>query len=91
MTELSDELKNQIEEAFNYRGHVTVTLTEGKDSAVEGFLFNRQWDQGFIEIIPKNTDEKRKIAFTEISSIELTGKNHAEAHSDFMKRTGGKT
>ena len=88
---MTDELKSQIEKAFNYRGHVTVRLSEGEASAVEGFLFNRQWDRGYIEIIPKNTEERRKIAFEEIRSIELTGKDHAEKYPDFMDRTGGKT
>lgn len=86
---MTDELKSQIEKAFTYRGRVTVKLTEG--NPVEGFLFNRQWDSCYIEIIPKNTDEKRKITFAEILSIELTGKDHAEPYSDFMKRTGGKS
>ena len=89
MSELTDELKNQIEKAFNYRGHVTVTLSFG--DPVEGFLFNRQWDRRFIELIPKNTEERRKIAFEDIRRVELTGKDHAETHADFMKRTGGQT
>jgi len=92
---ISDELKNQIEEGFSYRGHVTITLEDG--NTLEGFLFNRIYktekvpDGDYIEVFPKDTDEQKRLSMESIKSIELTGKNAAESYNDFMKRTGGRS
>lgn len=79
------ELKQQIEAAFDYRGHVTVTLKD--NTAVEGFLFNRQFSdpkrqtEGFVEMIIRNKDESRRIAIADIQSIALTGEDCAAGNS----------
>ncbi|PCI40644.1 MAG: hypothetical protein COB53_00530 [Elusimicrobia bacterium] len=92
---ISDELKGQIEEAFSYRGHVTVTFTDGK--MLEGFLFNRIYksekipDGDYIEMYPKDSEEQKRFSFDSLKSIELTGKDAAESYGDFIKRTGGRS
>jgi len=89
---ITAELKAQIEAAFDYRGHVTVTLKDG--ATVEGFLFNRVYadaklkDGDFIEVILKNKDEKRRVAMTDIASVKLTGEDTAagKSYEDYQKK-----
>ena len=38
--DVSKSVAEQIETAYDYRGHVTLTLNDG--TVVEGFLFNRE-------------------------------------------------
>lgn len=90
-----DKLRNEIEAAYDYRGHVMVRLKNG--SSVEGFVFNRQYDapnsaeQYYIDLFLKNSDEKRRLPISELASIDLSGKDFAETYDQFLKRTGGKT
>ena len=44
---LSNEVAKQIDEAFDFRGHVTVSFTDGK--TMEGYLFNRDQQGGKVE------------------------------------------
>jgi len=89
------ELLEQIEKAYDYRGHVTIRLKEG--DPVEGFVYNRVLksekipDGDYLDLYRKNSEEKVRFHFDQIESIELSGKNHAESYTDFMKRTGGKS
>lgn len=86
------ELKKQVEAAFSYRGHVTVTLKDGV--RVEGYLYNRVFDNpkmpedNFIELIVKDSDARRRIPLAGIASVALTGKNHAETFAQYSERTG---
>lgn len=76
---LSKEVAAQIDEAFDFRGHVTVTFTDGK--TVEGFLFNRELQpfkgEAYIEVIPKDSDERRRFPAESVESVALTGKDFA--------------
>ncbi len=92
---ISDELKEQIEVAFNYRGHVTVSFQDG--NTVVGYLCNRIYasekiaDGDYVELFPKDSDEKKRFPMDSLKSIELSGKNASESYNDFMKRTGGRS
>jgi hypothetical protein len=74
---IPDTLRAQIDEAYDFRGHVTVKLKDG--SAVEGFLYNREFENPrmaedcFVEIIPKNTEERRRLKIADIAGVTLTG------------------
>ncbi len=76
---LSNEVSKQIDEAFDFRGHVTVTFTDGK--TLEGYLFNRELapmkGEGYIEIIPKNSEERLRFPAASVKSVTLTGKDFA--------------
>lgn len=80
-----DDLSRQLEAAFDYRGHVTVTLKDG--STVEGFLFNRQLaspllkEPPFVELYLKGSAEHRKLAISELKSIALSGEDFAAGKS----------
>lgn len=92
---ISDELKKQIDAAFDFRGHVTLTFEDGK--TLDGFLYNRIYktekvpDGDYVEVFAKDSDESQRFPMASIRSISLSGKNFAETYDDFLKRTGGKT
>ncbi|MDE2291451.1 MAG: hypothetical protein KGL53_05155 [Elusimicrobia bacterium] len=88
----SDALSKQIEAAYDYRGHVTISLKAG--GTLEGFVYNRilksprMPDGGYLDVMVKDSDEKRRLRFDEIASIALSGKDFAETFEDGLKRTG---
>lgn len=83
---VSDQLRTDIEKAFDYRGHVTLTLQDG--SAVEGYLYNRDLAAGFVEIMVKNSDERRRLEITQLRGVALTGEDCAAGKSfeDYQKK-----
>lgn len=89
-----DELHKQIEAAYDFRGHVTVVLKGGQ--TVEGFVFNRVKktarfpDGDYLDIMVKDSDEKRRLRFADVASIALTGKNHAESFAEYQARAAAK-
>ena len=76
---VSKEVAEQIEIAYDYRGHVTLTLNDGK--IVEGFLFNREVTplkgEPYVEILLKDSDERLRFASKDVKSVTLTGKDFA--------------
>jgi len=88
------ELLKQIEAAYDHRGHVTIILADGK--TVEGFVYNRilktprMPDGGYLDVMVKDAEEKRRLRFDEIASIALTGKNHAESFAETQARLAAK-
>ncbi|MBI5247661.1 MAG: hypothetical protein HY923_10805 [Elusimicrobia bacterium] len=79
MSAVSKEVAAQIDEAFDFRGHVTVTFTDGK--TIEGFLFNRELapvkGEAYIEIIPKDKDDRLTFPAATVKSVAITGKDFA--------------
>ena len=79
MSTISKEVATQIDEAFDFRGHVTVTFIDGK--TVVGYLFNRELTpmngEAYIEIIPKDTDERLRFPATSVKAVAITGKDFA--------------
>ncbi len=77
---LSDSIAKQINDAFDYRCHVTVSFTDGV--TLEGYLFNRELEpmngEAYIEIIPKDSDERRRFPATSVKAIAITGKDFAQ-------------
>ena len=75
------DLKQQIEQAFNYRGDVTISLADG--SSLVGFLSNRDFaphaklkKEPFVEVfLPEGG--RRELLISELSSVELSGVDHA--------------
>ena len=76
---LSNEVAAQINEAFDFRGHVTVSFTDGK--TLEGYLFNRELTpmngEAYIEMIPKDTDQRLRFPAASVKSVAITGKDFA--------------
>jgi hypothetical protein len=69
-----------IDKAFDYRGDVTITLTNGQ---VEGYIFNREPKAvpPRIQVFIKGSDEPRIIPYADITAIAFTGKDTADGKS----------
>lgn len=81
MEKPANELERQIEEAFNYRGDVTLTFKDGRD--VVGFVFNRELAPvasiacaPFVEVARKGVSDERFL-IADLASVVLSGKDHA--------------
>jgi hypothetical protein len=80
-----NDLERQIEAAFDYRGHVTMTLKNGE--RVVGYVYNRQFahpklqEAPFLEVFLAGSGKSHKIAIEAIHVVELTGKDHAASDS----------
>lgn len=75
------ELQTQIEAAFDFRGHVTLTLSDG--SSVEGYLYNRVLTgaEPYVELFLKNSDERRRLPVAQLAAVALTGEDCAAGKS----------
>ena len=80
--ETPQDLQAAVEQAFDYRGDVTIELKDGQ--SIEGYVFNRTTagtSDAYLEYYPKNADEQRRVPLTEIQSIALTGADPAAGRS----------
>jgi hypothetical protein len=82
---LSDqtEIRAAVEQAFDYRGDVTLTLMDGR--VLEGYIFDRRVGQGWadcsLRLIPKDSDQKLSIAYGELAGLAFTGRDTAAGKS----------
>jgi len=78
-----EELRMALEKAFDYRGDVTVTLKD--NSKIEGYLFDRttgpSLSTSFVRILPKDSHQKVKIAYSDIAALAFTGRDTAAGKS----------
>jgi len=89
-------LNEQIETAFDFRGHVTIKLKNGQ--TVEGYLFNRQFtdpklkEDNYIEVMLKGSADKVKYSISEVLAVEKTGEDFAAGNSyeDYLKKKADK-
>lgn len=85
-------LEQKIEEAFHYRGNVTLTLKSGE--IVEGFLFNREFKNPrlekdcFVEIFPVGREPQRMIDLSEVVTCDITGEDCAagKSYEEWLKK-----
>lgn len=84
------EVLAALEEAFDYRGDVTVTLKDGK--VVEGYVFDRRkgqrLDDSIVRILPQGSDERVTIKYSEIEGLTFSGKDaaHGKTWENWVKR-----
>jgi hypothetical protein len=78
-----EEIRTALEKAFDYRGDVTITLKSG--SKIEGYIFDRRSTpsiyQSTVRIVPKGTNEKLVVPYTEIAALAFTGRDAAAGKS----------
>jgi hypothetical protein len=78
-----EELRIALEKAFDYRGDVTLTLKD--NSKIEGYLFDRMTGSSltasFVRVLPKDSNQKLKIAYAEIAALAFTGRDTAAGKS----------
>jgi hypothetical protein len=77
------ELFHVLDQAFDYRGDITVTLRDGK--AIEGYVFDRRKGQGLddsvIRMVPNGQDERVEVLYEDIVRLEFSDKDPAAGKS----------
>jgi hypothetical protein len=77
------DLRSALEEAFEYRGDVTITRKDG--AQVEGYIFDRSAGDSlatsFVRLLPKDSNNRLKISYAEISALAFTGRDTAAGKS----------
>jgi len=78
-----EELREALEKAFDYRGDVTITRKDG--SKLEGYIFDRVNGQdlvtSFVRLLPRDSNKRVKIAYSEIAALAFTGRDTAAGKS----------
>lgn len=72
------QLAGGIEQAFDYRGDVTITLRTGE--LVEGYIFDRQQQSATLRIMTK-PGEKMAVKYDDIERLSFTGRDMADGRS----------
>jgi hypothetical protein len=77
------ELRSALDQAFDYRGDVTLTLKDGR--RIEGYVFDRRpgADLGSsrIRVLPADSNEKLSISYAEIAALAFSGRDTAAGRS----------
>ena len=77
------ELRQALENAFDYRGDVTLTLKSGE--IVTGYIFDRRsgssLTDSYVRVLPQDSHEKREVAYAEIAALAFTGRDTAAGKS----------
>jgi hypothetical protein len=77
------DLFHALEEAFDYRGDVTITRKDG--TRVEGYIFDRRRGEtlasSVVRMIPQNSAEKISVPYSEIAALAFTGRDTAAGKS----------
>lgn len=78
-----EETREALEQAFDYRGDVTITLKTGL--RVEGYVFDRQsaprMHNSIVRLMPKDSAERISIPYSEIAGLAFTGRDTAAGKS----------
>ncbi len=78
-----DEKRVAFEKAFDYRGDVTLTLTDGR--IIAGYVFDRRsgmsLDEAAVRIIPATERTKLTIPYREIAALTFSGRDTAAGKS----------
>ncbi|MGB8473059.1 MAG: hypothetical protein WCE61_03105 [Candidatus Acidiferrum sp.] len=78
-----DDLRDALEKAFDYRGDVTLTTKDGKK--IEGYIFDRisgsTLAASFVRVLPKDSNQRQKIAYADIAALAFTGRDPAAGKS----------
>lgn len=78
-----EELRIALEKAFDYRGDVSLTLKD--NSIIEGYIFDRttgpSLSTSYVRVLPKDSRQKLKIPYADITALAFTGKDTAAGKS----------
>ena len=78
-----EETREALEQAFGYRGDVTITLKTGV--RIEGYIFDRRpapaLHRAVVRIMPRDTSERVSIPYSEIAGLAFTGRDSAAGKS----------
>jgi hypothetical protein len=78
-----EEVRAALEQAFDYRGDVTITRHDG--SRVAGYIFDRHnastLAASYVRLVPADRNDKLKVGYAEIAGLEFTGRDMAAGKS----------
>jgi hypothetical protein len=78
-----EDLRKALEQAFDYRGDVSITRKDG--AKIEGYIFDRSSGSGlsdsFVRLLPKDGSPRIKISYAEIGALAFTGRDMAAGKS----------
>jgi hypothetical protein len=74
-------LAEVVDQAFHYRGDVTLVLDDGRE--VRGYLFNRDGEapEPFVQMFEPGVDAPSTIPYARIRAIQFTGRDTAAGKS----------
>ena len=82
-TATEDDLRLALEQAFDYRGDVTIVCLDG--SKVEGYIYERTTgrtlSESYVRIIPADRNVKLTVPFADIVAVSFTGRDAAAGKS----------
>jgi hypothetical protein len=77
------DLRQALEQAFDYRGDVTITLKGGR--RVDGYIFDRRSGctlaNSVVRLMLQTSHEKISIPYSEIAALAFTGRDTAAGKS----------
>jgi hypothetical protein len=77
------ELRAALEQAFDYRGDVTITLKNGE--TVVGYVFDRRPGKSlvdsYVRVLPQESRERHDIPYASIAALSFTGRDTAAGKS----------
>ena len=85
-----EDLRIALGKALDYRGDVTLTLKSGE--RIEAFIFNCKTGptlaDSFVQYFTPNSQEKRKVGYSDIVRVEFSGKDRAAGKhwEDWVKK-----
>jgi hypothetical protein len=78
-----DQLAAGLEQAFDYRGDVTITLHSGE--RLEGYIFDREKKAGLaastMRILTKPAGQKVTVKYADVAQLSFTGRDMADGRS----------
>ncbi len=74
----ADKLADGIEQAFDYRGDVTVTLRTGEQ--LEGYIFDRDWAASTMRVMNK-AGQRVTVRYADVGQLSFTGRDMADGRS----------
>ena len=81
-----EALRIGLEKAFDYRGDITITKTDG--TSIEGYIFDRRpgksLKDSFVRVIPASKGgplQKISVAYADIAGLAFTGRDTAAGKS----------
>lgn len=79
----SDEIRQGLEKAFDYRGDVTITRRDG--SIIAGYVFDRRTsaslEHSVVRIIPAGSNKRISVSYSDIAGLAFTGRDTAAGKS----------
>jgi hypothetical protein len=78
-----EDLRKALEQAFDYRGDVSITRKDG--TKIEGYIFDRsagtRLADSFVRLLPRDGSSKLRISYAEIAALAFSGRDMAAGKS----------